>query len=229
MVLLQAINVRFKTNSAERNTRITHLKGERMMQRLLVAAAIVLAFMSSNLYAQDKGWYMGIGGNYALQNFNTVNMNYGNSPGFNAKVGYCFSKMFAAEFVYDYFTNFSASNTGKINGVPATVDKKAKITTFVIAGKLSPDVGSEVFRPYITAGLGMMNGDIDTTVSFSGSGLKTEGSGSVRDECAKFGVGVDYFVRKNISVDFEASYVMGFGDNDDVRYTNLHLGVAYHF
>ena len=208
------------------------------MKKFFVAAVMVLIFLSSNLYAQDTGLYIGIGGNYALQNFDTsdlnndlrpygLNVDFDNSPGFNAKVGYHFSKLFSAEFVYDYFTDFSWSQTTRISGVPVAVDAKIKIWTFMIAGKLSPDIGSEVVRPYITAGIGRMHGDLDVTASAGGFTAAT--SDSADDNCAKFGVGVDFYATKNISVGLEGSYVVGFGDMDNMKYTNLSLGVAYHF
>jgi opacity protein-like surface antigen len=135
--------------------------------------------------------------------------------------------LFSAEFVYDYFTDFSWSQTTRISGVPVTFDEKVKIMTFMIVGKLSPDIGSEVVRPYITAGAGMMKGDVDATVSVAG--YRWAGSDYDNDACAKIGAGVDFYATKNISIGIEGSYVMGFGNMDIIKYANLNLGVAYHF
>lgn len=189
-------------------------------------------------YAQETGLYIGVGGNYAFQNFDTsdlnndlrpygLNVDFSDSPGFNAKIGYHFNKLFSAEFVYDYFTDFSWSQTTRISGVPATFDAKIKLMTFMIAGKLSPDIGSQVVRPYITAGAGMMHGNIDMTGS--AAGFVSTASDSENDLCAKLGVGVDFYAIKNISIGIEGSYVMGFGNMDNMKYMNLNFGVAYHF
>jgi opacity protein-like surface antigen len=188
--------------------------------------------------AQDTGLYIGVGGNYALQNFNTsdlnndlrpygLNVSFSNAPGFNAKVGYHFSKWFSAEFVYDYFTDFSWNQTTRISGVPVTFDAKVKLMTFMVAGKLSPDIRSEVVRPYITAGAGIMYGKIDATASAAGYSFTAWSSDY--DACAKIGAGIDFYVTKNISIGIEGNYVMGFGNMDEIKYANLNLGVAYHF
>jgi len=208
------------------------------MKKLFITVAIALTFLSSQLYAQDMGLYVGIGGNYAIQNFDTdevnqelspygLHMNFDDSPGFSARVGYSFSKLFSAELVYDYFSDFSWNQTTIISGTPVTVKMETEIMTFMIAGKLSPNVGSETVRPYITAGAGMMRGKLDLTGT--AAGFTASASESESDACGKIGVGIDFYATKNISVGFEGSYVMGFGDMDNIRYTNLNLGVAYHF
>lgn len=209
------------------------------MKKLFVAVAMVLIFLSSNLYAQDNtGFYIGIGGNYAFEDFDTSDVNdalsplglhvdVDNSPGFNAKVGYHFNKLFSAEFVYDYFSDFSSSDTTIISGVPVKLDVECEIMTFMIAGKLLPDIGSEVVRPFITAGAGMMQGKVDAKVS--ALGLSESISDSESDFCGKLGVGVDFYATKNISIGTEVSYIMGFGDMDNMKYTNFNVGVSYHF
>jgi len=211
------------------------------MKKLFVAVAMVLIFLSSNLYAQDNtGFYIGIGGNYALENFDVSDVNdalsplglhvdVDNSPGFNAKVGYHFNKLFSAEFVYDYFSDFSWSDTTTVAGIPLKIDAEMEIMTFMIAGKLSPDVGSEVVRPFITAGAGMMKGKLDLKGSAPSIGFSESESDSESDFCGKLGVGVDFYATKNISVGTEVSYVMGFGDMDNIKYTNFNVGVSYHF
>ena len=207
------------------------------MKKLLVATVVVLLiFLSSNLYAQNPGLYIGVGGSYALQNFDTSDLNkdlrpsgltasFSNSAGVNAKVGYHFSKLFSAEFVYDYFKDFSWSQTTRISGVPVTADAKVNLMTFIIAGKLSPDIGSEVMRPYITVGAGMMQVNIDATASVPGYGSSYFEDGS----CAKIGVGIDFYTTKNISIGIEGSYVMVLGSMEKMEYTNFNLGAAYHF
>jgi opacity protein-like surface antigen len=206
------------------------------MKKLLVAAA-VLFFLSSNLYAQNPGLYIGIGGSYALQNFDTsdldnqlrpygLNASFKNSAGVNAKVGYHFSKLFSAEFIYDYFKDFFWSQTTRISGIPQTVDAKVNLMTFMIAGKLSPDIGSEVIRPYITVGAGLMQGNIDATGSGYESFTESNFDGGT---CAKIGAGIDFYTTKNISIGIEGSYVMGFGNMKEMKYTNFNLGAAYHF
>lgn len=211
------------------------------MKKLLIVAAMTLIFLSSSLYAQDNtGFYIGIGGNYALEDFDRskanddlalfrVDLDFDNSPGFKAKVGYHFSKLFSAEFAYDYFSDFSWSETSGIIGAPVKFKAEMEIMTFMISGKLSPDIGSVVVRPFITAGVGLMQGKLDLRASAPSIGYSDSVSDSDSDLCAKLGVGVDFYVTKNISIDTEVSYVAGFHDMDNFRYYNYNLGVSYHF
>ena len=156
-------------------------------------------------------------------------MDFDNSPGFRAKVGYHFSKLFSAEFAYDYFSDFSWSKTSGIIGAPVKFKAEMEIMTFMISGKLSPDIGSVVVRPFITAGVGLMQGKLDLRASAPSIGYSDSISDSNSDICGKLGVGVDFYATKNISIDTEVSYVAGFHDMDNFRYYNYNLGVSYHF
>lgn len=208
------------------------------MKKLLIVAAILLIFLSSNLYAQDTGLYIGIGGNYALQNIDTTDVNndlrayglqldFSNAYGFNGKVGYHFSKLFAVELAFDYFNNLSWNQTVTISGKPATFEANLKLMTLMLAGKLSPNIGSEVVRPFIIAGVGNMFGNIDVKTTYAG--YRSTASNSNSDACGKIGVGIDFYATRNISIGVEGSYVMGFGGMSNMKYTNIDLGVAYHF
>ncbi len=202
-----------------------------------VAAALV--FISSNIYAQgDKGMYIGIGGNYALENFDldrTPTMDalglkdwdYDDSPGLNLKAGYQFNRLFAVEFLFDYFFGFDTDQTISIEGHPIKFSAEGELMTFIVAGKLSPDMGSTTVRPYVTAGLGWMDAELDADISSLGYAIQKNTSDS--DFCGKVGIGVDFYATKNVSLGIEASYINGFGDVDNIRYTNLNAGVAYHF
>lgn len=165
------------------------------------------------------GFYVGVGGNYAFENLDDVgDVDIDAVWGINARAGYQFNKLFSVEFVYDYLDKFSADD----------VDAGVQIMTFIIAGKISPNIGSEIVRPYITAGAGLMHGEIDSIFYIDGFEPIKE-SRSDDNFCAKIGAGIDFYATKNISIDIEGSYVMGFDTMDWIKYVNLNLGVAYHF
>ncbi|PIU57717.1 MAG: hypothetical protein COS89_03815 [Deltaproteobacteria bacterium CG07_land_8_20_14_0_80_38_7] len=170
-------------------------------------------------FAGDKeGVYIGIGGSYALQNFQTVGSNsYDNAGGFNIKAGYKQSKSSATELAFDYFPEFKWTHPrDSLTSASGTVSEKVRVFSVMLAQKLS--IPNETFRPYIIGGIGYMSAKSDSG--------PTLGSPDETGFCYKAGLGIDYFVTGNISLGLEGSYVFGIGD---VRYGNFTAGAAYHF
>jgi len=211
------------------------------MKKTIIILGCVVSFFLSTAYAQDSGFYIGAGGSYALESFDVedsddlesmgLKMDFGNSYGLNLKAGYCFSELFALEFNFDYLPSFEWDDRGSYQGFAIAVDSELKLMTYMLAGKLSPDFGFKKVKPYILAGIGMMDGDIDMSVSASGYGASasTSASESDSDLCSKFGLGMDFYINDNVSLDFEGSYVLGFNDMDGMDYFHFTLGIAYHF
>lgn len=208
------------------------------MKKFLIFTVLfaVLSF-STSLFAKDVGPYIGIGGSYAYEDFDVddedigaigPDMDFDNTWGINLKAGYHFNKLFSVEFDFDYLPGFECDESITYLGVPISVDAEADITTYMLAAKISPDLGSKITKPFVVVGFGMMHGEIDITASAPGFGSASD-SDSETDTCAKLGLGVDFFARKNVSIGVEGNYVWGFGDMDEVRYINLTCGVAYHF
>lgn len=214
------------------------------MKKQTMITIIMLIFLSSPVYAKDTGFYVGIGGNYAFQNFDTTDINrdlgpygiqikFGNSYGLNAKVGYRFNRLFSTECAYDYFPDFSWNQAVVISDANVTFNAKTEIMTFSISGKLSPDFGHDIVRPYVAIGGGLMHGKIEVKedVSKSGviSGFVASRSSSSSDPFVKIGGGIDFYVAKSVSIGVEGSYIFGLGSLDEIRYSNVNWGVAYHF
>jgi len=205
------------------------------MKKLVIVVAIALTFLSSQLYAADNGVYLGIGGGYAIQNFDTSdlsrvavsNVNFDNSLAFDTKIGYHFNKWFSTEFDFDYMPEFSWKGFYNYGGNAYPTEIKVQIMTFMIAAKFSPDFGSPVVRPYVIVGGGIMSGKVDINVS--DYYVSAEESTTKTEACAKIGGGIDFYVTKNISLGIEGSYVSGFSDLDKIRYTNLSGNFSYHF
>ena len=211
---------------------------------LPVLFAVVL-FFSTSLYAGDTtGPYIGIGGSFAYENFGTdeldkklepygLKVDFDNSLGVNAKVGYHFNRWLAFEFNFDYLPNFEWDGSTTYLGIPIKVSADVDITTYMLAGKLSPDIGSATVRPFIAGGFGWMHGEVEARASAMGTSAST--SDSETAPCAKIGLGIALFASKNVSVEIEGSYVWSFGNDEirdinyEIRYMNLTLGVAYHF
>ena len=179
----------------------------------------LLIYTAMPACADDReGIYVGIGGSYALQNFQTYGSNsYDNAGGFNLKAGYKQSKSSATELALDYFPEFKWTHPRDfLTSASGAVSEKVRVFTVMLAQKLS--IPNETFRPYLIGGIGYMSANSD-----SGSTL---GSPDSSGFCYKGGLGVDYFITGNISLGLEGSYVFGTGD---VRYSNFTAGATYHF
>ena len=106
------------------------------------------------------------------------------------------------------------------------------ITTYMLAAKYSPDIGSDTARPFLTAGLGAIYADFETVLweaTVLEGLLRTSSSDSDLDIGSKIGLGVDYYLREKWSLAVEGNYTLGFGDVDDIKYFTTGLGLAYHF
>ena len=169
---------------------------------------LMIFFLISPYAHAATGFYVGAGGSYAVENFDDdddfENINYDNSWGINAKVGYHLHKLLDLEFNFDYLDEFEGD---------AGTD--VEVMTYMIGLKGFFPIASEKVKLSVVAAGGLMYAE-------AGSDDETDG-------CAKFGLGLDYFLIQNFSAGIEGNYTLGFGDLDEIRYFNFTLGVAYHF
>ncbi len=211
------------------------LKGWRckiMKWRLMVAAIFLVLFFSGPLYAGDIGPYIGVGGSYAWEDFDTISadttpINLDDTWGFNARAGYQFSRFLALEFEFAYLSDFDWNGTVMVSGAPVGTKVEVDVETYMFVGKFFADFGSRIVKPYLAAGIGWMHSSPDLTASAGGVALTSDISDT--DACVKAGIGADFYVSRDISIGLEADYVWGLGELDELQYTNLLLGVAYHF
>ncbi len=186
---------------------------------VFMVTSIFLICLALPALADDKqGTYIGLGGNYALQSFQTVgNNSFDNAAGFNVKVGYKQSKESATELALDYFPEFKWTHFRDfLTPASGMTSEKVRVFSVMVAQKFS--LPYESFRPFVIGGIGYMSAK-----SESGSTLGSPDSTGFN---FKAGLGMDYFVTGNISLGLEGSYVFGTGD---VRYANFTGGAAYHF
>ena len=208
------------------------------MRRLLSALGFIAALLifATSASAASTGMYVGIGGTYAMQDFDTGDLDslrqYGFDPkyddtwGINGKIGYKVNPYFSVELALEYLSGFNYNQTVRVGATPVTLDSDIDIFTAIIAAKIYPIQG--MIKPYFTLGLGVMRASIDATASAPGY-LTSTGSDDETDPCGKVGIGVDYFVSQNVSLNLEGAYTFGFNDLDDVRYFTVSAGVAFHF
>ncbi len=205
---------------------------------LMVAALCVY----STSYAQDSGIYVGVGGTYAVDDFNVddfedrsepINANLESTWGVNLKCGYHVNEFFSLEALFDYVPDFETENES------ATLRDKGEldIMTFMVAAKFA---WPGRIQPFGVIGAGVMHADWERDVSLPAPG------GTVSDAhtqaCAKMGIGVDFFATDSISVGIEGTTIFNFGSTEfdldesgnqkaelGLRYFGITSGVAYHF
>jgi opacity protein-like surface antigen len=169
-----------------------------------------ISFYSTLLFADNNKFYIGGGGSFAYEDFDT-DSDFDNTWGINAKAGYRFHEYIMFEFNFDYLNNFESD----------------RVYTWMLALKGYAPVYSDNVMFFAVVGGGVLLADIDTKLR--GPTISESDSDDEVDGCAKIGFGIDYFPIQNLSAGIEGNYTLGFGDVDDVRYFNFTLGVAYHF
>ena len=182
--------------------------------------ALMIFFLISPYAHAATGFYVGAGGSYAVENFDDddddfKDINYDNSWGINAKVGYHLHELLDLEFNYDYLNKFEVDDSSTVLGTRFDVDIDVEVMTYMFTLKGFFPIASEKVKLSVVAGGGLMYADADSDDEIDG--------------CAKFGLGFDYFLIQNFSAGIEGNYTLGFGDLDEIRYFNFTLGVAYHF
>ena len=192
----------------------------RIMKKLLVFAVLVLVLSFSTFsYAGtgDKGAYIGLGGSVALEDFDidysgtNETLDREESWGVNAKVGYYLSPSFSIELDFSYIFEFEWDQD------------QVDVNVMTIMPQIKGCVGTENASVFGVVGIGYMSVDVDEEI------LSPLTSIDKSDVCIKLGAGVDYFVKKNLSIGIEGDYVYGLGDLDKVEYWNFSLGVCYYF
>ncbi len=208
-----------------------------MKRRAIIGCLVaVFLFVGSAHAAVDRGPYIGIGGSYAIQNFDTdeldvlryygFNPEFDNTWGINAKVGYKFNPVVSLEVAFEYLPGFNYSETSRWSSPPISIDADLDVLTVVLAGKFYPVPG--YVRPYFTAGLGVMNASMDSTVSAAGY-FPESAKEDETDACGKIGFGIDFFINPNLSFNVEGAYTVGFSDLDNIRYFTVSAGLGFHF
>lgn len=230
--------IRFRTITPKDNRRCNMKKSF-----ILIALLMVLCFCTSSYGADaaaSKSWYVGIGGSWAIENFDTddleddllnlVDVDFDDGWGGSATIGYHVNDNCSIAFVYSYLTDFewdeSIGGTGVID-----IDSDLDVMTFMLEGKYS--MTGDV-SPYVVLGAGAMYADWDGDVTVYAAPIAS-GSESDTQVCGKVGLGVDWWATPEVTIGLEGSYVFGFSDHDfdgaeiGIRYFNIGLGVAYHF
>lgn len=162
------------------------------------------------------GWYLGGGGTYAIESFDTGHgglLTVDDSAGAKVLGGYRVHPNFAAELDVDYLHGFDVdvggARVGSIRGVATTVNGKGYLTT----GRV---------QPYGVAGVGGLwvaglDASLDNVLGLNGGFL------------ARFGGGLDVYATEHVVLNAEASYDLPTGNVESLRFVPITLGAQYRF
>jgi len=160
-------------------------------------------------YSQS-GFYVGLGGVGAIQNMGSPKAprDVDSGGGYFLRGGYRFYKWYAVEI--DHEGVFMPENNP--DGTFKNFSFLLNLKGFLPIGSW---IGFDRLQAYGFAGAGVMVSDGKT---FSRTGSVVNG-----------GVGLATFIREDLSVVFDASYVAGTGRSSDVNYVSLALGLEKRF
>lgn len=197
-----------------------------MMQRItIIVILFACIFFTTNIAdATDKDYYIGISGLYAIENLDEqqtkdkfsgpIEVDFDDSWGVRVKGGYVVNKYFTSEIMFEYIASFEAKTGNNKDNLD--------VMNFTLNGKFTcPE--HETVIPYAVVGLGVMNAYEDITYNDVTS--KTSDWGVT----FRAGLGLDYFISDDFSLELEGAYAAGLGCVDHVRYTTIAFGIAYHF
>jgi len=191
---------------------------------LIAAVCGFLLLAGGNAMAQDRDFYVGVSGLYAIESIdsdntqdkfsNPVTIDFDSSWGVQVKGGLVLNKLISVEAVVENITPFQADLDAG--------EAKIYVTQFSINGKITCPA-FDTFVPYLIGGVGYLNGFED--IDYAGETSKTSNWGL----SARGGAGLDYFLTDAMALNFESTYTTGFGDVDYVTYTAVSLGVSFYF
>ena len=150
-----------------------------------------------------------------------------NTAGLTARAGYRFGPTFAAEFLYEWGSNFKVTIPAVL--VPAGVSAKGDLTTHTITANAKFLWPRWRAQPYLLVGLGAqgleasvesLGGDVSVTESLWGFAIRPA-------------VGVDVYITKNLVFNAEVSPSIGVFNVDETTVAEFYMsfggGLQYRF
>ena len=143
-------------------------------------AILITAFWSSPARAIN-GFYLGVGGSYAFSELDTerisvlddvdvdIEIDFGDTYGFNARLGWRPVGFFALEFNFDYLPGFESDDISEIIDIidiPVSAKADLEIMTLMVDAKLTP-LRLGPLEMSIFGGLGLMKAELEVSARSS--------------------------------------------------------------
>ncbi|MBW2289018.1 MAG: porin family protein [Deltaproteobacteria bacterium] len=176
------------------------------------------------------GWYLGLGGFYALSDYDLTtsdldvvppqpadtNPKFGNSAGVDFRAGYRAFSRWAFEFDYQWQAGFDSKNS--------SIDPHLEIDTHLLSLNTKFFLLTGRWQPYALLGAGLLvfNSEIvdddfkkpwDVSVGFA----------------PRFGGGVDFWVNEDWALMLEGTYIVPVGILDGANMGSVGVGFQYRF
>ena len=153
-----------------------------------------------------NGPILGLGGLWAIDNFDGIGLATDTSGGYNIHVGYRFNKWVATDLHIERYQEFDAP-PGEVNGWAVGMNARG----YALHGPIQP-----------FGLIGMNYLDLETTNSAAANPEKTDDGPALR-----FGIGLDWYVTPRIVLTTDASYMLGLGEVGDYDIAVLSAGFIY--
>ena len=187
---------------------------------IVMGVGIFSSILCTEALAEDHRFFAGAGLSYAVEDFDDGDLKkfaggdkIENAWGFNIYGGYRLFKHLALEGNFNWYDDFE--------GEAGTIDFDVSVWTLMMGMKvISPDLWEDRLFPYIRVSGGYMSAEVD----FKG-GNDTDNGGFAYD----VGLGIDFFVKDQISIGLDGKRVWGTGDVSEFNHFAFTLRAAYHF
>lgn len=202
----------------------------RGMRPFLAILLLVMAtvFFTGNVQADEKQYYVGVGGTYLFPNFDYEDVVDWDSHawGVNTKFGYRLARTLYIQIDADYI--FPIDGALKLN---QSIGGDVEILTGIVSLKgYFPRF--TIIKPYVIAGAGIMHYNVDFNTA-AHAAANANGFQLPDDEetslCFKVGGGVDFLINDSISFGIEGNYTGGMEEVDEVEYINIGAGFNFYF
>jgi opacity protein-like surface antigen len=209
----------------------------RALRSMLCAASLMTLCFATPAAAESgpdysrPGWYVGLGGFFAISDFErdtsdldvvpeagppNTDPKFGNSGGIDVRGGYRAFERWAFEFDYQWQSGFNSTSGSLINDVEIDTHLVSLNTKFyVLTGRI---------QPYALLGASVMifNTEIvdddfkkpwDVTAGFA----------------PRFGLGIDYYLTPHWTLGLEGTYIVPVGVLDGSNMGSVGVGATYRF
>jgi opacity protein-like surface antigen len=230
-----------------------HVKKETDTSYLPPIAIVALALLlpAAALAGDDdgfdrRGFYVGIGGAYGVDFFESTIEDVAEDAGFkvsvddtggvNARAGYRLASWFAIEGMYEWMDNFKIEVDEIIGLDPELqnlLDARIDYTTHTVTVNAKLLLPTWRFQPYLLLGIGAQYYDLDASARFAGLGFDFDESGW--GVAGRPGLGLDAYITENILINVELAGVLATSnpstipDIGDLFYLTVGGGLQYRF